>query len=154
MSFWTCRWDETVSLIRLVYDTKKLVLGLLCWSVGLSGIRFKEFALCVCVCLFLKQHGIVKQHDNYKYEVCALLGCYVVLIGSFWCSGTTNWFHLQSWDWKKNVSDCHCRGHKVSLILRVHGGTAVQWPVRMACLAVAAGHIWTDTFCMLGEKLQ
>jgi hypothetical protein len=37
----------------------------------------------VYVCLFLKQNGIVKQCDNYKYEICALLGFYAVLIGGF-----------------------------------------------------------------------
>jgi len=34
------------------------------------------------VCLFLKRNDI-KQCDNYKYEICTLLGFYAVLVGSF-----------------------------------------------------------------------
>jgi hypothetical protein len=35
------------------------------------------------VCPFLKRNYIIKQCDNYKYEICALLGFYALLIGSF-----------------------------------------------------------------------
>jgi hypothetical protein len=107
MSFRTCHWHLTVSLMKLVYGEKQLVLGRLCSSIGLSGFAnhqtsdYRNFAVCVyvcvcvgvhacvcfvcvCVCvyLFLKQNDI-KQCDNYKYEICALLWFYAVLIGSF-----------------------------------------------------------------------
>jgi len=70
------------------------------------------------VCLFLKQNDIIKQCDNYKYQICALLGFYAVLIGSFLgmflgqpidSISEVQAVDPRSWNWKKNGSGCPCR---------------------------------------------
>jgi hypothetical protein len=74
--------------MRLVYGKKQNYLSWEdCSGVGLTGFTnyqssdYRNFA--VCMCLFLKRNCIIKQCDNYKYEICAFLRSYAVVIGCF-----------------------------------------------------------------------
>jgi len=71
---------RSVSLMKLVYGKKQN----LSWEYSIQVLDYQgllhEFC---CVCLSLKRNDATKQCNNYKYDICALLGFYSVLIGCF-----------------------------------------------------------------------
>ena len=135
----------------------KTCLGNTLFKCWIMRVYYRNFAVCVCVCLFLKQNDTIKQCDNYKYDICALLGFYSVLIGNFLGMFWDNQL-VPSPRVKQltlNVGTGRRTVVTVGDMTQVPywGCTVVQWPVRTTYPALPAGHTWTNTrFYMWGEK--